>query len=87
MTVWEFFESFWWIFPLVMIVLCFLMMRGGRGPMMCGFGSRWGDSGRESPRDSARDTLEKRYVRGEIDRTEYEEKRGVLAGGNESHTT
>jgi uncharacterized membrane protein len=32
--------SLWWIFPLVMIVLCFLMMRGRKGSMMCGFGSR-----------------------------------------------
>ena len=80
MTAWEFFGSLWWIFPLVMIVLCFLMMRGRRGPMMCGFGSRWGDWGRGSSEDSARDILDKRFATGEIDRSEYEEKRNVLDG-------
>ena len=78
MAGWEFCGGFWWIFPLVMIVLCFLMMRGRRGPMMCGPGPRWWDSGREKSGDSAREILEKRYAKGEIDRTEYEEKRKVL---------
>jgi hypothetical protein len=36
--------SLWWLFPLVMIALCFLMMRGQKGSMMCGFGSRDEDS-------------------------------------------
>ena len=33
----------WWIFPIIMIammVLCFLMMRGRMGSMMCRPGSR-----------------------------------------------
>ena len=38
--------SLWWLFPLVMIVLCFLMMRGRKGSMMCGFGSGDGDVAR-----------------------------------------
>ena len=80
MAGWEFCGGFWWIFPLVMIVICFLMMRGFRGRMMCGPGSRWWDGGREAPGDSAREILEKRYAKGEIDRTEYEEKKKVLAG-------
>jgi hypothetical protein len=37
----EFFDfSLWWVFPLVMIVLCFFMMRGRRGSTMCGFNSK-----------------------------------------------
>jgi uncharacterized membrane protein len=35
--------GFWWIFPIIMIimvVLCFFMMRGCMGPMMCRPGSR-----------------------------------------------
>ena len=30
--------SFWWIVPIVMMILCFFMMRGRRGTMMSGFG-------------------------------------------------
>ena len=77
----EFFGfSFWWIFPLVMIVLCFFMMWGCRRSTMCGFGP-WG-SGRDRDRDqdSAKRILEKRYARGEIDLAEYEEKSKVLDG-------
>lgn len=34
--------GFWWVFPIIMIVmmaLCFFMMRGHMGPMMCRPGS------------------------------------------------
>jgi putative membrane protein len=78
--------SLWWIFPLVMIVLCFFMMRGRRASMMCGFGSRGADSDRTQSSDSAKDILDRRYARGEIDRTEYEEKSKALAGEHDIHT-
>ena len=70
--------SLWWIFPLVMIVLCVLMMRGRKGSMMCGFGTVKEDSRRTEAPDSARDILDKRYARGEIDKEEYREKKRVL---------
>ena len=70
--------SLWWLFPLVMIVLCFLMMRGRKGSMMCGFGSCDGDSHRINVSDSAKDLLDKRYASGEIDKEEYEEKNRIL---------
>jgi putative membrane protein len=83
----EFFDfSLWWVFPLVMIVLCFLMMRGGRGSMMCGSGSHGADSDRARTPESAKEILDRRYARGEIDRTEYEEKSKALAGEHEIHT-
>ena len=63
---------FWWMFPLIMVVLCFFMMRGRKGSMMCGFGPR------SKFRDSSRDILDKRYARGEIDKEEYEEKNRIL---------
>ncbi len=47
--------GYWWIFPIIMIamiVLCFFMMRGHRGSMMCGrsFGSLGGRSEQSSKR-------------------------------------
>ena len=76
----EFFDfPLWWICPLVMIALCFLMMRGRRGPMMCGFGSHDADSHETSGSDSAMDILDKRYAQGEINNEEYEEKKRALS--------
>lgn len=68
--------SFWWIVPILMMILCFLMMRGRRGSMMCGFGSRGIDSQQSGASDS--DLLDKRYASGEINKEEYEEKRRTL---------
>ncbi len=70
--------SFWWIVPILMMILCFLMMRGRRGSMMCGFGSRGTDSQQTRTSDSAKDILDKRYASGEINLEEYEEKKITL---------
>ena len=72
--------SFWWIVPVVMMVLCFLMMRGRRGAMMCGFGSRISNRHPDRGADSALAILDRRYASGAIDRAEYEEKKRVLVG-------
>lgn len=67
---------FWWVFPLVMMVFCFLFMRG------CGRRMRW--SGPFwSKEGSPMDILDKRYARGEIDQQEYDERRKVLNGAGE----
>ena len=71
-------SSLWWIFPLVMIALCFFMMRGRRGSMMCGFGSKNEDNDQMIDSDSALDILDKRYALGEINKEEYEEKKESL---------
>jgi len=76
--------SFWWIIPILMMILCFLMMRGRRGSMMCGFGSHGIDNQETRVRDSAIDILKKRYASGDIDKEEYEEKRKTLTQSTDS---
>lgn len=63
----EFFSlNFWWIFPLAMIALCFFMcffvMRGRMGSMMCKSGCCGGDSQRTNASDSAIETPDKRRL-------------------------
>lgn len=75
----------WWIFPLIMIgmmVLCFFMMRGRMGSMMCRPGFRKSGSHGEDSADSPVDILNKRYIRGEVNKEEYEEKKSVITGHN-----
>ncbi len=61
--------EFWWIFPLVMIVLCFLFMRG-KGAMMCGLSSHNNDNHHRNFSGSARELLDKRNPLGEINKME-----------------
>ena len=75
----EFFgSSLWWIFPILMIALCFFMMRGRRGSMMCGFGFRDKSRHHISTSDSATDILDKLYASGEFDKEEYEDRKRTL---------
>ena len=75
--------SFWWIVPIFMMILCFLMMRGRRGSMMCGFGPRSSDNQQAGSSDSAMEILDRRYASGEIDKDEYEEKKRTLTGSTD----
>ena len=74
--------SLWWLLPLVMIVLCFLVMRGRKGSMMCGFSSGHENSSSNNISDSAKEILDKRYARGEIDEEEYQQKKRILNQGS-----
>jgi uncharacterized membrane protein len=68
--------GWWWIVPIAMIVLCVFMMRGRMGCMTCWSTFRRSTSTHAiAPSDSAGEILEKRYVLGEINKEEYEEKR------------
>ncbi len=75
----------WWIFPLVMIlmmVLCFFMVRGRMGSMICRPGFRKSGNHGVDASDSPLDILNKRYVRGEVNKEEYEQKKKVITGHN-----
>jgi len=69
----SFWDSYWWIIPLGMMLLCFFGMRG-KG--MCGMGSWRDDSDRE---ESSLEILNRRYASGEIDRIEYEEMKRTIS--------
>jgi uncharacterized membrane protein len=70
--------SLWWIFPIVMMIMWFLMMRRSRRSMMCGFTDRDKSDMRMSASDSAEDILDKRYALGKLSKEEYEEKKRTL---------
>jgi putative membrane protein len=72
MTGHEFCGGYWWIFPLAMFIFCFFFMRIRSGKRMCGWNAGYGFG------ESALDILNKRYAKGEIDKSEYEEKKGNL---------
>lgn len=69
--VWNGFH-WWWLIPLAMMILCFIMMRGRMG------GSTGGSRSRHRP-ESAREILDKRYALGEIGKEEYQEKKGDIS--------
>ncbi len=74
-------HSYWWVLPLVLMILCCLGMRGRKRSGICGFRSWHTDSRCRNPADSAVDILHKRYALGEIGREEYEERKRFLGQG------
>ncbi len=65
--------GFWWILPIIMIgmmALCFFMMRGHAGSMMC-----MGGHSKNAP-NRPPDIPKKKHAEGEINKQEYEEKKG-----------
>jgi putative membrane protein len=74
--------GYWWIFPIIMIammVLCFFMMRGHAGSIMCSPGFGRSDSHSENASDRPLDMLNRKYAQGEINKQEYEEKKEDIA--------
>ena len=74
----EFFYSYSWIFPLMMIIFCIFFMRRGCGRMMYGFGSHTEDTFHNSTGESGLEILDKRFAQGDINEDEYEEKKKKL---------
>ena len=70
--------SLWWIFPVVMIALCFFMMRGRRSGSICGFGPRHKGHNLINASDSPMDILDKRYALGEMSEEEYKNRKRIL---------
>ena len=77
----SFWISYWWVFPLILMVLCCVGMKGRRGSRMCSVGSWDTDSRVINPTDSAIDILDKRYALGEVSREEYEERKRTIGQG------
>ena len=76
----EFFSfSWWWIWPVLMVAMCFFMMRRWKGPMMCGFGHHRRQWPHFNSSESALDILDKRNAAGDIDKAEYEKKKQYLS--------
>jgi len=73
----NFWVSYWWVFPLVLMILCCFGVRR-RGSGMCGFRSWRADSREIYPVDSAIEILDKRHALGEISGEEYEEKKRTI---------
>ena len=65
--VWNGFH-WWWLIPVAMMILCFIMMRGRRSCSTSGSRSRHNG-------ESAGEILDKRYALGEISKEEYLEKK------------
>jgi len=65
--------SFWWIVPILLMIMCFFIMRSRRGSMICGFGSRDIDNYQTKGSDTTIQVLDKRYASGEINKDEYQE--------------
>ena len=76
----------WWIFPIIMMIICFTMMffafsffRGSGGPpwMQGGSDNRQQRNRGGSP-ESPLELLQRRYAGGEISKAEYEEMKSDL---------
>ena len=77
-----FWETYWWLIPVGMMVLCFFMMRG-RGFCMMGGHHTDGSGDTANPLENissnpAMEILNRRYALGEIDREEYEERKKAI---------
>lgn len=67
--------GFMWIVPMLFFVVFLFFMRG-----IFRQGSRGGNNG--TRRESAREILDKRFAKGEIEKEEYEEMKKAIGNGS-----
>lgn len=67
--------GFMWIIPVLFFVMFIVFMRGMFGRGSPGFGPRGGDA---THQEDAREILDKRFAKGEINKDEYEEMKKAL---------
>lgn len=73
---WTPYIHWFWIFPLLCLLFMAIMMIACRTmPFRSGHGAQRGDRG-----ETARQILERRYARGEIDKLQYEAMRRDING-------
>jgi putative membrane protein len=77
----SFFGEYFWIFPLVMMVLCFIVFKSGfmkKRPPGFNRGNTLGVPDQKDLVETPLDILKKRYAKGEISKRQFEEMKKDL---------
>ena len=75
--------SIWWVVPIIMMILFFLVMKGRCGSKMCGFHPRGFNTGQKSGSDIAMEIRDRRCATGERHRDEYQDTKKALTNAKD----